>query len=66
MIKIPNQITPDGPTVLVCSDEGGLVEGSPVHVAILFKNKNIAENYRKKIILGKNAKTDIYPVMTFP
>lgn len=64
MINIPKQIEKDGPVVLTCSDEGGLIERTPVHVAILFKSRATAENYKKKIILGKNAKTSIYPVIT--
>lgn len=61
-VNIPARIAKGGPVVLVCKDDGGLTGGPRVHVALYFEDRESAVKYNKRLILGKNPSTEIFPV----
>lgn len=63
-VLIPSTIPKDGsgPHILAYEDEGGLTGGEKVRIAIYFDKKKKAEKYSEKIVKGKNAKLEIYPI----
>lgn len=61
-IQVPKFIEKDGPVVLICEDDGGLLseEIDKVHVALYFESYEKAELFAKKLVLGKNPRVDIF------
>lgn len=62
MVEIPKVLIEGGPVVLVCDDDGGLMGGQKVHVALYFPTEAEAVIYKKRLILGKKATMKIYPI----
>lgn len=64
-VQIPknNEENLNNPVVLIYKDKGSLLfDSEPIEVALYFKNKKEAKDYKKQIIIGKEANIEILPL----